>query len=117
MASLLQMKDIRKEYPGVLALSDVYLDLSAGEVHCLVGENGAGKSTLMKVLSGAVAKDSGTILIEGSPVEIHSPADSQRHWIGRVDHDFKLVPELTVAENILLGAEPVRRPFGTGGKA
>jgi ribose transport system ATP-binding protein len=114
MALLLQLKDIRKEYPGVLALSDVSLDLSAGEVHCLVGENGAGKSTLMKVLSGAIAKDSGQILIDGNPVEIRSPADSQRYGIGMIYQDFKLVPELTVAENILLGGEPVKYSFGTG---
>ena len=117
MPSLLQMKDIRKEYPGVVALSGVHLDLAAGEVHCLVGENGAGKSTLMKVLSGAVRKDSGTILIDGNPVEIHSPADSQRNGIGMIYQDFKLVPELTVAENILLGGEPVRSPFRRGGEA
>src|ERR1041385_8968504 len=115
MPSLLQMKDIRKEYPGVVALSGVHLDLAAGEVHCLVGENGAGKSRLMKVLSGAVRKDSGTILIDGNPVEIHSPADSQRNGIGMIYQDFKLVPELTVAENTLLGGEPVRSPFRRGG--
>ena len=108
MGGLLEMRDIRKAYPGVLALSDVHLDLAAGEVHCLVGENGAGKSTLMKILSGAVAKDSGAILIDGKAVELHTPADSQRHGIGMVYQDFKLVPELTVAENILLGDEPVK---------
>src|SRR5437879_961643 len=108
MASLLEMRDIRKTYPGVLALSDVHFDLTAGEVHCLVGENGAGKSTLMKILSGAVAKDSGTILIDGKRVDLHAPADSQKHGIGMVYQDFKLVPELSVAENILLGDEPVR---------
>src|SRR5882762_10367007 len=105
MVALLEMRDIRKAYPGVLALSDVHLDLAAGEVHCLVGENGAGKSTLMKILAGAVAKDSGTILIDGKAVELHTPADSQRHGIGMVYQDFKLVPELTVAENILRSEE------------
>src|SRR3989454_726193 len=108
MGALLEMREIRKAYPGVLALSDVRLDLAAGEVHCLVGENGAGKSTLMKILAGAVAKDSGIILIDGKPVELHSPADSQMHGIGMVYQDFKLVPELTVAENILLGNEPLK---------
>jgi ribose transport system ATP-binding protein len=114
MSLLLQMKDIRKQYPGVLALSDVHLELAAGEVHCLVGENGAGKSTLMKILSGAVSKDSGTVLIDGNPVEIRSPADSQRHGIGMIYQDFKLVPELSVAENILLGGEPVKGASGDG---
>ncbi len=109
MVPLLEMRAIRKEYPGVLALSDVHFDLSAGEVHCLVGENGAGKSTLMKILSGAVQKDSGTIVMDGMQADIHSPADSQRYGIGMIYQDFKLVPELTVAENILLGGEPVKR--------
>ncbi len=106
--SLLTMRSIRKEYPGVLALDDVNFELQAGEVHCLLGENGAGKSTLMKVLSGAIPKEKGEILIDDKSVEIASPADSQKLGIGMIYQDFKLVPELSVAENILLGNEPVR---------
>ena len=108
MASLLQMQHIRKEYPGVVALDDVGFELRAGEGHCLVGENGAGKSTLMKILSGALKKDAGTVSIDGGDVEIFSPADSQKYGIGMIYQDFKLVPELSVAENILLGNEPVK---------
>src|ERR1051326_6587938 len=108
MTSLLHMQSISKHYPGVLALSDVSFELRAGEVHCLLGENGAGKSTLMKVLSGAIAKDSGSILIDGIQTEIGSPADSQRCGIGMIYQDFKLVPELSVAENIYLGNEPTK---------
>ena len=108
MTLLLQMQNIRKQYPGVLALSDVNFDLRSGEVHCLLGENGAGKSTLMKVLSGAIKKDGGVILIDGKEVDFHSPADSQKAGIGMIYQDFKLVPELTVAENILLGNEPTK---------
>ena len=74
MPSLLSMRNIRKEYPGVLALDDVNFELLAGEVHCLLGENGAGKSTLIKVLSGAIQKEKGEILVDEKPVEIHSPA-------------------------------------------
>ena len=113
MTSLLHMKNIRKEYPGVLALDDVSFELRSGEVHCLVGENGAGKSTLMKILSGALSKDRGTLLIDGNEIHITSPADSQRHGIGMIYQDFKLVPELSVAENILLGNEPMKKgtPF------
>jgi ribose transport system ATP-binding protein len=106
MTMLLEMQHIRKEYPGVIALDDVHFELRAGEVHCLLGENGAGKSTLMKILSGALRRDSGAILINGKEADIHSPADSQRHGIGMIYQDFKLVPELSVAENILLGNEP-----------
>src|ERR1041385_1697859 len=103
---LLRMHNIRKQYPGVLALSDVSFELLAGEVHCLVGANGARKSTLIKALSGGVQKDSGSILIEEKEVEMRSPADSRKHGIGIIYQDFKLVPELNVAENILLGNEP-----------
>jgi ribose transport system ATP-binding protein len=102
------MQNIRKQYPGVLALDDVNFELRAGEVHCLLGENGAGKSTLMKILSGALHKDSGTIRIEGKEAAISTPADAQRYGIGMIYQDFKLVPELSVAENILLGNEPRR---------
>src|SRR5271169_3555618 len=109
MSALLEMQNIRKQYPGVLALDNVSFDLRAGEVHCLLGENGAGKSTLMKVLSGALQKDSGSILIDGKEAEFSSPADSQRCGIGMIYQDFKLVPELSVAENILLGNEPKKR--------
>jgi ribose transport system ATP-binding protein len=106
--SLLEMRNITKQYPGVLALSDVSFELQAGEVHCLLGENGAGKSTLMKVLSGAIHKDGGAILIDGKEVEIASPHDSQANGIGMIYQDFKLVPELSIAENIALGSEPTK---------
>ncbi len=105
MINLLEMKDIVKQYPGVLALNKVSIELKAGEVHCLVGENGAGKSTLMKVLSGAVKKDSGEILINGEPVEYDSPSESQSLGISIIYQDFKLVPELSAASNIFLGRE------------
>ena len=113
MPPLLEMLGIRKLYPGVLALDNIDFTLASGEVHCLVGENGAGKSTLMKILSGALRKDTGSINIDGANVEINSPADSQQLSIGIIYQDFKLVPELSVAENIFLGNEPLRRrsPF------
>jgi ribose transport system ATP-binding protein len=107
------MRGIRKQYPGVLALDDVSFELRAGEVHCLLGENGAGKSTLMKILSGALSKDTGDVLIEGNMVKLNSPADAQRLGIGIIHQEFKLVPELSVAENIFLGNEPIKEglPF------
>jgi len=108
MTPLLELRNIRKQYPGVLALSDVSFELTSGEVHCLLGENGAGKSTLMKILSGALHKDSGSILIDGKETAIDSPADAQKYGIGMIYQDFKLVPELSVAENILLGNEPTK---------
>ncbi len=108
MSLLLEMRGVTKRYPGVLALDSVNFDLRAGEIHCLVGENGAGKSTLMKILSGAEPKDSGEIKIDGEPVGVSSPADAQALGISIIYQDFKLVPELSVAENILLGHEPCR---------
>lgn len=106
MPPLLEMRSIRKQYPGVLALNDVSFELRSGEVHCLLGENGAGKSTLMKILSGALRRDSGLIRIDGIDAEIASPSDSQRLGVGMIYQDFKQVPELSVAENIFLGNEP-----------
>lgn len=108
MPPLLEMHHIRKQYPGVVALDNVNFDLLPGEVHCLVGENGAGKSTLIKILSGALLKDSGEVLVEGREAVFHSPADSLNAGIGIIHQDFKLVPELSVAENIFLGREPTK---------
>jgi ribose transport system ATP-binding protein len=105
MNNLLEMRGVVKQYPGVLALDKVSIDLKSGEVHCIVGENGAGKSTLMKILSGAIKKDSGDIFIEDKKVIYSSPFESQQLGIGIIYQDFKLVPELTAAENIFLGRE------------
>jgi len=95
-------------YPGVLALDGVDFTLEEGEVNCLVGENGAGKSTLIKVLSGAIRRESGTVSVAGEESRLGTPADAQHLGIGVIYQDFKLVPALSVAENILLGSEPVR---------
>jgi ribose transport system ATP-binding protein len=107
-APLLEMRHITKQYPGALALDEVTFDLRAGEVHCLVGENGAGKSTLIKILSGALPKDGGGIFVDGKAALLSSPAEALQTGIGIIYQDFKLVPELTVAENIFLGREPCR---------
>lgn len=104
------MYDIRKEFPGVLALDRVQLSLKKGEVHVLLGENGAGKSTLMKILSGAYTKDSGDIFIDGNLTEIMSPAHAQELGIGIIYQEFNLNPYLSVAENIFMGREPVKLP-------
>ncbi|MGB2868890.1 MAG: sugar ABC transporter ATP-binding protein [Bacteroidota bacterium] len=103
---LLEMHHISKRYSGVLALDNVAFSLEPGSVHCLLGENGAGKSTLIKILSGAIGKDSGEILLVGKPATIDSPSTAQRLGISTIYQDFKLVPELSVAENIMLGNEP-----------
>jgi ribose transport system ATP-binding protein len=105
------MRNIGKSFPGVRALADVSLTLHCGETLALVGENGAGKSTLMKILSGALRADQGTILIDGAPEQIDSPQKAQHLGIGMIYQEFTLVPQLTAPENIALGAEPVRGGF------
>lgn len=112
-APLLELRGIVKRYGEVVATNAVDLSVTAGEVHALVGENGAGKSTLMKVLSGALRQDAGSILINGTPVVFHSPADAIAAGVGMIPQDLQLVGEMTVAENIVLGTEPVggRSPF------
>ncbi|MBA3265051.1 MAG: ABC transporter ATP-binding protein [Nocardioidaceae bacterium] len=96
---------IGKRFPGVVANSDVSIDVHTGTVHALVGENGAGKSTLMKILYGVQKPDSGTIAINGHEVSFSSPADAIRHEIGMVFQHFQLADNLTVTENVVLGAE------------
>ena len=103
---LLAAAGITKTYPGVTALSDVSLDLRRGEVHSIVGENGAGKSTLIKILSGDIAADAGTIIVSGSPVTFPNPVAARRHGIVSIFQELTIVPGLSVAENIVLGSEP-----------
>lgn len=99
----LEMSNIVKRFPGVLANAHVDFDVNAGEVHALLGENGAGKSTLMRILYGLYRSDEGQILINGEPVVISSPHDAIRSGIGMIHQHFMLVPTLTVAENVALG--------------
>ena len=102
----LRMKGIRKSFPGVVALDGVSLEVRQGEVHVLLGENGAGKSTLMKILSGAIRSDAGEIELLGQPVQIQGPAHAQALGVRIIYQEFNLVPQLSAAENILLGREP-----------
>src|SRR5579863_9877003 len=101
-----EMRDITKTWPGVVANDHVNLKVRKGEIHALVGENGAGKTTLMNILYGLIRPDSGEIYINGELVHIHGPRDAIRLRIGMVHQHFMLIPPLTVAENIVLGHEP-----------
>ena len=103
---VLELRGITKRFPGVVANDHVDFDLRSGEVHALLGENGAGKSTLMNVLYGLYRPDEGEILIGGKPVSFHSAKDAIGHGIGMVHQHFMLIPVMTVAENIVLAAEP-----------
>jgi ribose transport system ATP-binding protein len=97
---------LRKDYPGTVALDGVSLDFDGGRIHALIGKNGAGKSTFVKILAGAVRPTSGTILVDGAPIELRSPREALARGIAAVHQELSLVPGLTVAENVLLGRLP-----------
>ena len=107
-APLLSMRGIAKAFPGVQALTDVDFDLNAGEIHAVVGENGAGKSTLIKVLTGVERPDAGEMTFAGEHYEVHSPQHAQQMGISTVYQEVNLCPNLTVAENVLIGRTPMR---------
>jgi simple sugar transport system ATP-binding protein len=106
----LEMRNIVKRFPGVLANDHVNFDVKAGEIHALLGENGAGKSTLMKILYGLYSPDEGEILLDGEPISIESPNDSIRYGIGMIHQHFMLVDNLSVAQNVALGLKTSRGP-------
>ena len=107
----LRLTGIRKRFGATLALDGVSLDIAPGEVHALVGENGAGKSTLMKVLSGVHAPDAGAMELEGRPFVPLNPLTARLAGVVMVNQELAIAPHLTVAENLVLGAEPTRGGF------
>ena len=107
----LRMTGISKSFPGVKALQEVDLEAKSGEVHAIVGENGAGKSTLMKILAGFYQPDEGVIEVKGETVGHWTPREARERGIGMIYQELNLVPDLSVAENISLGAMPRRGPF------
>ena len=111
MTTAVEMRGIRKVFPGVVANDNVDLIVEEGEIHALIGENGAGKSTLMNVLFGLYHPEAGTVKIRGQETHIRKNADAIDLGIGMVHQKFKLVPSFTVAENITLGAETVKGVF------
>jgi simple sugar transport system ATP-binding protein len=102
----IEMRDITKVFPGIVANDRVRFEVEEGEIHALLGENGAGKSTLMSILFGLYEPDGGSIRIRGREVRIRSPNDATALKIGMVHQHFKLVHNFTVTENIVLGLEP-----------
>jgi ribose transport system ATP-binding protein len=105
VTELLSAQHINKSFSGVQVLHDVHFSLLAGEVHALLGENGAGKSTLLKTLFGMHRPDSGTLSVAGTPVVLGSPKDAQAQGIAMIHQELALIPELSVAQNVLLGNE------------
>ncbi len=108
---LLSIRSLTKTFPGTRALDGVDFDLRAGEVHALLGENGAGKSTLIKCLTGAYTRDGGTITLDGNEISPRSTVEAQNLGIGTVYQEVNLLPNLTVAQNLLFGREPKRFGF------
>lgn len=108
-AYAIELRNIVKRFPGVVANDGVNLSVRPGTIHAIVGENGAGKSTLMKTLYGAHQPDEGTILVNGEPQRLRSPRDAIALGIGMVFQHFMLARNFTVWENIVLGQEPRRR--------
>lgn len=107
--SIVHLEDIVKTYPNVTALNHVSMKVEKGEIHALLGENGAGKSTLMKVLYGMTRPDSGRIEINHTPVEIENPMKAIKMGIGMVHQHFMLADAMDVVENIIVGAEPIKK--------
>lgn len=104
--NVIEMRNITKVFPGVVALDNVDFACKPGEVHAVVGENGAGKSTLMKILSGVYQPDAGEIILNGNELRIPSPYDAQHLGISIIYQELNLLPDLNVAENVFLGREP-----------
>lgn len=109
---IVEMKHITKRFPGIVANDDVSIQIKKGEIFALLGENGAGKSTLMSMLFGMYEPDEGEIFIRGERVKLESPNHATRLNIGMVHQHFKLVSNYTIAENIVMGMEPVKKVLG-----
>lgn len=108
MKYMLEMKGIRKEFPGVVAVNNVDLEVSPGEVLALVGENGAGKSTLMKVLSGVNKPDQGSVIIDGQKVETFDPLTALEMGVGMIYQELSYIEPVSIAENIFVGRLPLK---------
>jgi inositol transport system ATP-binding protein len=104
---LLEVRNIRKRFPGVVALDDVSMRVDRGTVHALIGENGAGKSTLMKIIAGIIPADAGELRLLGRTLQLRSPRQALENGIAMIHQELNLMPSMTVAENIWIGREPV----------
>jgi len=110
--TILELRDISKNFRNIQALDHVDFDLREGEVHALVGENGAGKSTLMRILAGIYTEYEGTYTFDGRPIHLRTPGDALEHGIGMIHQELSVIPPLSVAENLFLGRQQLTR-WGT----
>lgn len=113
----LEMKNVGKRFPGMIAVDEVTFEVYAGEVHALVGENGAGKSTLMKMLAGSFDDYTGDILINGRPVRLSTPTAAKKYGIGMIYQELSLARPISITENLLAGRLPRKGPFLDKGRA
>ena len=104
---VVEAREIVKQFAGTTALDHVNFAVRRGEVHGLLGENGAGKSTLVKILTGIYGPTAGSIFVDGHEMHFHSPLDARRHGLVAVYQDTEIIGRFTVAQNVLLGDEPV----------
>src|SRR5439155_22144056 len=104
----LELREVSKRFPGVLALDNVSLTIRPGEIHAIIGQNGAGKSTMINIISGMIKADSGAVLLSGKPVAIESTRAAIELGIATVYQELSLLPNLSIAQNIGLGREPRR---------
>jgi len=111
---LLRVEQVSKSFPGVKALADVTLELNTGEILALVGENGAGKSTLIQILTGALEPDTGCLFLDGEEVHFKHPQEAESAGISAVYQELSLVNNLSVAENIFAGRQPLNGVKGSG---
>ena len=111
MGNIIELREITKKFPGIIANDHVNFQLKKGEIHALLGENGAGKSTLMSILFGIYSPTSGQILKNGEPIEIKSPNDANKYNIGMVHQHFKLVDVFSILDNIIMGVETTKFGF------
>ena len=109
---IIEMKNITKRFPGIVANDNVTIQIKKGEIYALLGENGAGKSTLMSMLFGMYEPDEGEILVRGKKETISSPKYATKLNIGMVHQHFKLVSNFTITENIIMGMEPMKKFMG-----
>lgn len=108
---VLEVKNVTKRFPGVLALSNVNFRLSKGKVHALMGENGAGKSTLMKIIAGIYQADEGDVFLHGEKVVFHTPKQALLHGISMIHQELSPILDMTIAENLFLGREFCKGKF------
>lgn len=109
METLIEVRNIRKSFSNNVVLDDINMNIYKGEIHSLVGENGAGKSTLMNIICGVLPRDSGMVFLEDKPIEAKTPLEATNMGISIIHQEFNLIPHLSVAENIYLGRQPLKK--------